>query len=78
MDCSSFKALDDHIAKMDAERAPLAMTSTNSKKKKLGKEPSTDTSDKKRKKSTVSNGVEKLKKVNVEGMAKLSSFFKKA
>lgn len=34
--------------------------------------------DKKRKAARASQGVESLKKVNVNGMAKLSSFFKKA
>jgi len=34
--------------------------------------------DKKRKASKASQGVESLKKANVNGMAKLSSFFKKA
>jgi len=33
--------------------------------------------DKKRKASKASQGVESLKKVNVNGMARLSSFFKK-
>jgi len=36
------------------------------------------TGEKKRKASKASQGVESLKKVNVNGMAKLSSFFKKA
>lgn len=36
------------------------------------------TGEKKRKSTKGSHGVEALKKVNVSGMAKLSSFFKKA
>ena len=60
--------------------AVLANEMTTSKGKRKAVMPNGDTnSDKKRKNHTKSSqGVEQLKKVNVNGMAKLSKYFQKA
>ncbi|KAG5648607.1 hypothetical protein DXG03_003218 [Asterophora parasitica] len=70
----SFKELDVYLKRINGE---VAATAVETKKGK-GKDKATAGDDKKRKGSKASQGVEKLKKVNVNGMAKLSSFFKKA
>lgn len=76
MHCS-FTKLDAYLKAMHDE-ATLAVVSANtSKAKKVKNEEKAD--DKKRKATAnVSQGVDKLKKANINGMAKMSSFFKKA
>lgn len=74
--CSSFVGLNDYLCSMKEEALSVAVAeSTNVKKAK------TDSAgqDSKKRKAVVqaSKGVEKLKKANVKGMAKLSTFFKK-
>jgi len=70
---SSFTMLDAYF-KTTKDEAAAAMVDT--KKGKI-KNKATIGDEKKRKNAKGSQGVEKLKKVNVNGMAKLSSFFKK-
>ncbi|TFK44398.1 ribonuclease H2, subunit B [Crucibulum laeve] len=67
-----FVALDSYLKKSADDAALLAPLPKNSTKAKQ----STAGENKKRKGTKASQGVEKLKKVNVNGMAKLSSFFK--
>jgi len=59
---------------MKAAAVVEATTLPETSKSKTAK---TAAGDKKRKASKASQGVESLKKVNVNGMARLSSFFKK-
>jgi ribonuclease H2 subunit B len=62
------------MKKLEAEEAAslaIAQTNTSKKSKK------TDTKDGQKRKSKASQGAEKLKKANVNGMAKISSFFQK-
>ncbi|KAH8828238.1 ribonuclease H2, subunit B [Flagelloscypha sp. PMI_526] len=69
-----FKALDEHTAAhVAAQTALIAPTTMSKKPTKKAQEPDS----KKRKAAKGSTGVEKLKKTNTEGMAKLSSFFTK-
>jgi ribonuclease H2 subunit B len=72
----SLEILEVYFKTIENEAASLAIdTKSNAKGQnilKVGGE------DKKRKTAKGSQGVEKLKKVNVNGMAKLSSFFKKS
>jgi ribonuclease H2 subunit B len=75
----SFVELDAHLKGMEDEFLAIAIANSNtgSKPKKVAEPKPSD--DKKRKLQTkTSQGVEKLKKVNTNGMAKMSSFFKKA
>lgn len=65
----SFKELDEYLRKLEDERAPLATNTNNAKKD--------DTKNDKKRKPKASQSVEKLKKANVNGMSKLSSFFGK-
>ncbi|KAF5380605.1 hypothetical protein D9615_004589 [Tricholomella constricta] len=67
-----FTELDAYFKSMNDEVAAAAVEA----KGKI-KDKSTTGDDKKRKGAKGSQGVEKLKKANVNGMAKLSSFFKK-
>jgi len=69
---ASFTELDEYLKRVEAETAVTTVKHENDKKVVITEE------DKKRKKTKGSQGVEKLKKVNVNGMAKLSSFFKKS
>ncbi|KAH8107902.1 ribonuclease H2, subunit B [Cristinia sonorae] len=75
-----FAALDAYHAELRSEHASAAASKMNAVEAKESKtsvvEPETG---KKRKGATkASHGVEKLKKVNTKGMAKLSSFFQKS
>lgn len=69
---SSFTDLDAFMKRLEEES--MATTAKSGK----GAQTSKDTNgDKKRKSAKGSQGVEKLKKANVKGMAKLSTFFTK-
>ncbi|TFY69151.1 hypothetical protein EVJ58_g571 [Rhodofomes roseus] len=75
-----FDALHAHIQSIQAERAVFAEDSAPAPKAKRGKTQTQngEAAEKKRKAPAKgSNGVEKLKKVNVQGMSKISSFFQK-
>ncbi|KAM6502018.1 Ribonuclease H2, subunit B [Amanita muscaria] len=67
-----FRALDAHIKTIRAE-----ITAPPESKKQVSAKGTQPSEDKKRK-SKASNGVEKLKKANVSGMAKLSKYFTKS
>ncbi|KAJ7595035.1 ribonuclease H2, subunit B [Mycena floridula] len=69
-----FSELDKYMSDLNAAQAPLGESSSKKKKKTDAAAPDT----KKRKGAKPSQGVEKLKKANVNGMSKLSSFFKKS
>ena len=58
------------------ELAAMAVVETEKGKKKVTKTASQEGTSKKRK-AKESHGIEMLKKVNVEGMQKISSFFQK-
>jgi ribonuclease H2 subunit B len=72
---ASLTHLDAYFKTMEDDIAALAIANANSAKTK---EASRIGGDKKRKNSKTSQGVEKLKKVNISGMAKLSVFFQKS
>lgn len=70
----SFTTLEEHIKSLNDEAAALAAAEIGKMEIKESKSSATEkTNGKKRK--TASTGVEKLKKVNTKGMAKLSTFF---
>ncbi|KAJ3989880.1 ribonuclease H2, subunit B [Lentinula detonsa] len=74
-----FAELDVYLEKLEEEqrlKAQEASTNTRSRKKAVKKEDSKEKVDK-RKAPKQSQGVEKLKKANINGMAKLSTFFTK-
>lgn len=72
----SFTPLDAHIKALKDQE--IANTLAGAQKKKPRAADGVEDGGKKRKaKSKASQGVEKLKKANVSGMAKISSFFKK-
>ena len=71
---TSFTELDEYLKRTKAEATVITGTVKHGKDKKV-----VATEEKKKRKSTkASQGVERLKKVNVNGMTKLSSFFKKS
>ncbi|KLO16903.1 hypothetical protein SCHPADRAFT_913867 [Schizopora paradoxa] len=73
-----FSALDAHIEELD--RANLALTiqeSDKGAKKSKAQKPEENAGGKRKAAAQGSKGVEKLKKANVKGMAKLSTFFQK-
>lgn len=81
--CST-RPLDDYLTQIANDAATtltLAIAETASKKRKNTKEVTAkeegNDGQKRKSRGKTSQGVEKLKKVNVNGMAKLSSFFKK-
>lgn len=70
----SFTKLDAYLQTLQDENIPVAANTAKTKVKDTD-----NVDDKKRKlKSKASQGVDKLKKANISGMAKMSSFFKKA
>jgi ribonuclease H2 subunit B len=74
----SFSKLDAHLQTLLDESTTIANAHTNTSKSK-SKDNENVNDDKKRKnKSKTSQGVDKLKKANINGMAKMSSFFQKA
>jgi ribonuclease H2 subunit B len=76
--CRSFTTLDAHIKALKDEEIANALAGAPSKKKsRAGDEMEDDGSKKRKAKTKASQGVEKLKKANVSGMAKISSFFQK-
>ncbi|KAI0949376.1 hypothetical protein AcW1_009009 [Taiwanofungus camphoratus] len=73
-----FTALEAHLRAAEDETAALLATSANKVEIKELQNKDAAANEKKRKGSTkASHGVEKLKKANVKGMAKISSFFQK-
>ncbi|KAH7913669.1 ribonuclease H2, subunit B [Hygrophoropsis aurantiaca] len=70
-----FKALEAYLKGLQTEQF-ARVAATNPTKTKITKTASTEDAGKKRK-AKGSQGVEKLKKANTNGMSKLSSFFKK-
>lgn len=78
-DLSSFSLLQEHMRVLREEAMALASANMNTVEARESKSSrDNDTSDdKKRKAPKASTGVEKLKKANVKGMAKLSTFFQK-
>lgn len=69
-----FTALDTHLKSLNDEAAALAAADMNKMELKESKSSATEKAAGKKRK-TASTGVEKLKKVNTKGMAKLSTFF---
>lgn len=69
----SFTKLDAYLKILEDEAAALSIANSNTSKSKSSERDSS-----KKRKSKTSQGVDKLKKANTEGMAKLSTFFKKA
>lgn len=73
----SFTKLDAYLKSAHDEATLATVTASSSKGKKTKGEDEKE--DKKRKVAVkASQGVDKLKKANISGMAKMSSFFKKA
>jgi ribonuclease H2 subunit B len=70
---ASFTDLDNYLKRTEVEVTAITTTVKQGKGRKVG-----STEEDKKRKTKGSQGVEKLKKVNVNGMAKLSSFFKKS
>ena len=71
----SFTKLDAYLKILEDEAAALSIANSNTSKIKS---KSSERDSSKKRKSKTSQGVDKLKKANTEGMAKLSTFFKKA
>jgi len=72
-----FTKLDTYLQELRDEAAVLAVANTSTTKAK-SKENDKGGDNNKRKKPKASQGVDKLKKANINGMAKMSSFFKKS
>jgi len=84
MSTYDFSALDVHVKTVQEELAAMAVVETDKGKKKATKGTKTTTANtgpqegtSKKRKTKESHGVEVLKKVNVEGIQKISSFFQK-
>ena len=79
----SFSALDVHVKKVQEELAAMAVAESERGKKKVAKTAKVTTKDvpqegtSKKRKTKDSHGVEALKKVDVGGIQKISSFFQK-
>jgi ribonuclease H2 subunit B len=74
----SFTALDAHIKALKDEEIANALAGAPAKKKSRAADEMEGDDGKKRKaKAKASQGVEKLKKANLTGMVKISSFFQK-
>lgn len=71
----SFTKLDAYSKTLEDEAAALSIANSNTSKIKS---KSSERDSGKKRKSKTSQGVDKLKKANTEGMEKLSTFFKKA
>jgi ribonuclease H2 subunit B len=74
-DCS-FTALDAHIKALKDEEVAIALAGAPGTKNRV-EDVVEDGSKKRKAKSKTSQGVEKLKKANISGMQKLSTFFQK-
>ncbi|KAH9931096.1 ribonuclease H2, subunit B [Epithele typhae] len=74
-----FSGLDEYVKGIKAETMALASANMNTveARESRGSVNKVMDEDKKRKAPKTSAGVEKLKKVNIKGMAKLSTFFQK-
>ncbi|KAI0775716.1 ribonuclease H2, subunit B [Trametes elegans] len=72
-----FASLDAHMEVLKAESMALAAVNMNAAELRESKEQANSTGNDKKRKAKGSHGVEKLKKANTKGMAKLSSFFQK-
>ena len=75
---NSFAALNAHLEANQKELAALAASKMSSVEARESGETKTTETKKRKGAAKASHGVEKLKKANVKGMAKLSSFFQKA
>ena len=79
--CScSFAAYDAHMKALKDQAMALAavnMNAVEARESKSSSKDSKDTGGDKKRKAKESTGVEKLKKANTKGMAKLSTFFQK-
>jgi ribonuclease H2 subunit B len=73
----SFTTLDAHIKALKDEEVANALAGAPAKKKSRAADEIEDGGKKRKAKTKASQGVEKLKKANVSGMAKISSFFQK-
>ena len=73
----SFTTLDAHIKVLKDEDVANALAGAPGKKKSRAADEMEDDGKKRKAKTKASQGVEKLKKANVSGMAKISSFFQK-
>lgn len=73
----SFTKLDAHLKALQDEAAAQAAADINKMEIKESKSSATAAAEKTngKKRKTTSMGVDKLKKVNTRGMAKLSTFF---
>ncbi|KAH9978613.1 ribonuclease H2, subunit B [Lactifluus volemus] len=71
-----FTQLDAHVKALKDEEVALALASSRTAKSRVGVAEG-DEGKKRKAKSKVSHGVGKLQKVDVSGMAKISSFFQK-
>lgn len=75
----SLTKLDAHVKALAKEQSLLASDNdVITKKSKAGTATISEGSKKRKKEGKGSHGVEKLKKANVNGMSKLSTFFTKA
>jgi ribonuclease H2 subunit B len=72
----SFTPLDAYIKALKDEEVAVALAGTPGTKPRVA-DVVEDGGKKRKAKSKASQGVEKLKKVNVSGTAKLSTFFQK-
>ena len=78
---NSFAALTTHLKALADEAAEAAAAKMDNlsvkgkSKAKTKEEKDAAVASEKKRKATVSHGVQQLKKVNTRGMAKLSSFF---
>jgi len=72
----SFAVLDAHVKALKDEEAARALAAAPAVKSRAANEAE-DNGKKRKAKSKASQGVEKLKKVDVSGMAKISTFFQK-
>lgn len=72
-----FITLDAHIKALKDEEVAMALAGAPAKKKSRAAGEPEDDGKKRKAKTKASQGVEKLKKANVSGMAKISSFFQK-
>ncbi|KAI0305721.1 ribonuclease H2, subunit B [Multifurca ochricompacta] len=72
-----FTVLDSHVKAVKNEETTFALSGAQVIKPRIAAVTAEGDSKKRKAKTKASQGVEKLKKVNVSGMAKLSTFFQK-
>jgi ribonuclease H2 subunit B len=73
----SFTTLEAHIKALKDEEVANALAGAPGKKKSRAADEMEDDGKKRKAKAKGSQGVEKLKKANISGMSKISSFFQK-